>query len=141
MPVEKNKVLAQQFIEKVWNQGNLEAVDELLATDIVWHNTPILDVKAFKENLVSFRTGWPDVNLDVEDMIAEGDKVTVRLSAHGTHTGPWWGFEPTGKHATWTGMAIVRIEDGKIVEVWANEGALGRLQQIGVTLKAPESDE
>ena len=67
----------------------------------------------------------------VEDQVAEGDRVVVRLVFTGTHTGTWMGIPPTGKPVTVKGMALYRLQDGKIVEQWTIGDTLGLLQQLG----------
>jgi predicted ester cyclase len=79
-----------------------------------------------------FRAAFPDIHVAVEDVIANGDKVVVRLTFSGTHTGPLMGMPPTGKFVTITGIAIDRIQNGKIVEHWVNRDDLGMLQQLGM---------
>ena len=133
MSVEENKAIARQLIGEVWSEGNLDVVDEIVAADFVWHNTPFNGAEAFKQQVTAFRADFPDVQLISEDLVAEGDKVVVRLTAQGTHTS-------TGKRATWTGIAIMRIAGGKIVEVWADEDRLGRFQQLGFELVPPKGE-
>jgi predicted ester cyclase len=74
----------------------------------------------------------PNLSHTIEDMLAEGDRVAVRLTARGTHTGEFMGIPPTGKQVTVTGTVICRIAEGKIQEDWFNSDALGLLQQLGV---------
>jgi predicted ester cyclase len=131
--IEEHKAIARRFIDEIWNEGNLEVVDELVAADVVWHNTPFNDINAFKQNLVDFRSGFPDLRIITEDLLAEGDRAVVRMTGHGTHA-------PTGKQVEWTGIGIVRIADAKIVEMWANEDVLGRLQQLGFELVPPKDE-
>ena len=131
MSVEENKAIARRFIGEVWTEGNLDVADEILVADMVWHDTKIKGIEPFKKNLVAFRTDFPDERLTCEELVAEGDKVAARIAGQGTHA-------PTGKRATWTAIAILRITDGKIVEMWSNEDLLGRLQQIGFELVPPK---
>lgn len=78
-------------------------------------------------------TAFPDVQVNVEEMIAEGDKVVIRLTVTGTHKGVLMGtIQPTGKPATWTGIDILGIKNGKIVERWSQRDLLGLMRQIGV---------
>ena len=133
MSIEENKAIALRVNDEVWTEGNLDAVDEIVAADLVWHYTKINGVEAFKQNLTAFRTDFPDLRIITEELVAEGDKVAVHMTGQGTHA-------PTGKQVTWTGTAILRIIDGKIVEAWVNEDALGRLQQIGFELVPPKDE-
>ncbi|HLZ36712.1 MAG TPA: ester cyclase [Mycobacteriales bacterium] len=77
-------------------------------------------------------SAFPDHHYTVEDVISEGDKFAVRLTASGTHLGDFFGIPPTGRHATWTETRIVRVVDGKVVDHWANTDSLGMLRQLGV---------
>ncbi len=85
-----------------------------------------------KQYFSSLHSAFPDVHMDVEDMIAEGDKVVARVSVSGTHQGEFMGIDPTGNRVTITGIDILRIVDGKVVEHWGNFDDLGMLQQLGV---------
>lgn len=84
-----------------------------------------------------YATAFPDTHFMVEDMIAEGDKVVARLTIHATQRGAFMSLPPTGKHVTFTGIDIIRIAGGKLVERWAETDILGLLQQLGV-VPAPE---
>jgi predicted ester cyclase len=128
--LEENKTITHRFNEEIWSKGNLDVVDEIVAPDLVWHDAGINGVAAFKQYLTTFRTEFPDLQIITEDLVAEGDKVVVRMTIQGTHA-------PTGKQATWTAIGIVRITDGKIVEIWTNQDSLGRLQQVGFKLIRP----
>ena len=76
--------------------------------------------------------GMPDWRTEIEDLIAEGDKVVARITMTGTHTGDFWGIPATGKKVEFTGIYIVRIEAGKIVEHWGEEDGVSLMQQLGV---------
>lgn len=128
--LEENKNIARRFNDEIWNEGNLDVVDEIVAADLVWHEIGINGVEAFNRNLTGLRTEFPDLSIITEDLVAEGDKVVARMTMQGTHA-------PTGKQATWTTIGILRIADGKIVEMWTNEDLLGRLLQIGFELTPP----
>jgi predicted ester cyclase len=79
-----------------------------------------------------YLTGFPDLQTTVEDLVAEGEKVVGRWAGRATHSGPFMNIPPTGKQVTVAGIAIVRLEGGKIVEEWVNFDALGMMQQLGV---------
>jgi len=146
MSTEDNKTIVRRFIEEVWNKGNVAAVDELMAPNCVEHlasptNVPVpakfqLTLEELKQFVSQFRSAFPDLHETVELQVAEGDLVVNRVMVRGTHTGEYRGLvfkgiPPTGKQVTWTFTEIVRIVDGKIVEHWMNDDAVGRLQQIG----------
>jgi len=92
----------------------------------------IQGIDAYKQFLSMYLTASPDLHFTIEDQMAEGDKVVTRYTAGGTHLGPFMGIPPTGKQVTATGMSIIRVANGKIVEEWANGDDLGLLQQLGV---------
>jgi len=131
---EANKAIVLRVVE-LWNTGDLSIADEIFAADFVNHDPSlpeVTDLESLKGFLVVSRTATPDQHIVVEDMVAEGDKVAVRLAAIGTHTGEFMGIPPTGVQVTNTRIIIFRFADGKIVEAWENYDMLGVLQQIGV---------
>ena len=131
---EENKVIARGFFE-AWTEGNLDALDELLAPDSVDHdpyNPHGQDgLEGGKKTIAMYREAFPDTSFEIEDQLAEGDKVVTRWTATGTHEGELMGMQPTGKKATITGITIDRIEDGKIAEGWTNWDTLAMMQSIG----------
>lgn len=132
--LEENKAIVRRWVKEAINKGNLAVVDEIIASDYVFHS-PGWDASGceeIKQVITRFRSAFPDVNLTIEDLIAEGDKVVWRWLCRGTHRGEFMGIAPTGKQATWTGIVISRFEDSKMVEGWEDWDALGMMQQLGV---------
>jgi steroid delta-isomerase-like uncharacterized protein len=133
--IEANKALIVRGWE-VFNQGNLDAADEIFAADYVVHNTAGAPdghtPEAFKQTVVMQRSAFPDVHVTVVDQIAEGDVVVTRWMGTGTHQGALMGIPPTGVQITNTGILFSRVADGKIAEEWSNFDQLGMLQQLGV---------
>ena len=132
---EENKALARRAWEAVKNPDRLE---EVYAADVVWHepDREIHGIEEAKQFVSMYRTAMPDVNVTVEDMIAEGDKVVTRVTLRGTHQGETEEFgPPTGRQIVGEGITISRIEGGKIVEEWDAYDNLTTLQQLGL---APE---
>ena len=133
---EANKNLVRRYLDEVGSQGNLDVVDEIFATDFVNHFPEFVGGDAVgsdkvKTFVAGMRKSDPDRKLTIEDLIAEDDKVVARLTYTGTQEGPLFGVAPTGKRVTYTGTAIFRLADGKIVDGWVNGDTLGCLQQIG----------
>ncbi|MFQ5944520.1 MAG: ester cyclase [Anaerolineales bacterium] len=131
---EENKAIARRFFEEVWNQGNLKVVDELLGPDFVASGVPSgipPHREGFKEFVTMNRAAFPDMNIYIEDQIAEGDLVITRFKIRGTHQGVFAGIPPTNKQVTGTGIGIDRIVDGRIVEAWTNYDEYGMLVQLG----------
>lgn len=136
MSTEENKALVRRWFLEAWNEGNLALADDVIAPDYDPHPAPT-DMNfgrgpAGQKQLIAFyRAAFPDVRMEIEDMVAEGDRVVVRWRGTGTHNGELMGVPPTGKPATVTGMFINRVVDGKLVEGWTSFDALGMMMQIG----------
>jgi predicted ester cyclase len=135
MSTEENKALIRRFVEEIFNQRNVDAIDRYLADTYVDHVVPpgFPPTRAgFKQLISMFLTAFPDFHYTLEDEIAEGDKVVSRLTARGTQQGEFMGMPPTGKQAAWTEIHIGRLAAGKLVEHWGEQDNLGMLQQLGV---------
>jgi steroid delta-isomerase-like uncharacterized protein len=135
MSTEENKAIARRWGEEVWGKGSQAAIDELFAPNFVFNYpapgaTP--DLKGYKQTVTMLCGPLSDIRSTAEDMVAEGDKVAVRWTWGGTHKGELMGIPPTGKQVTITGISILRIVGGKIVEEWGEMDMLGMLQQLGV---------
>jgi steroid delta-isomerase-like uncharacterized protein len=129
--------IARRFFDEIWSQGRFDLVDELVAPDYIGHpsgpDETVRGPEGVKEYVGRLRQGIPDLTMTIEDQLADGDKVTTRWTAHGTHDGELMGLDPTGRSATVTGITIQRIQDGRqIVEGWTNWDMLGMLQQLGI---------
>ena len=135
MSTEAHKTLVRRFVEEVQSQGRLEVLDELVAPTVVNHTAPPgvpPNREGIRQLTALFRAAFPDGRMIVEDMIAEGDKVTSRKTFRGTHQGAFMGLPPTGKRVEIGLIDIVRVADGRIVEHWNAVDTLGLLQQLGV---------
>jgi predicted ester cyclase len=135
MSTEENKANARRAVEEVMNKGNLSLAEELIAPDYVGHQPGMPDWKGpegFKQYMSMMRTAFPDINMTIEDTVAEGDRVVMRFTGRGTHKGDLMGIAPTGKPISANGMLISRHAGGKQVEVWICLDQLGMLQQIGI---------
>ncbi len=140
MSAEENKAIVRRFWD-VWEQGNIDLVDEVLASDYVNHTPATPDLPTGPEGVKAvvsmFRSAMPDLRVVVEDMIAEGDKVAVRYTLEGTHEGELFGVPPTGQRLSIKSIAVERVSDGKIREHWRVTDSLDMMQQLGV-IPAPE---
>jgi len=136
MSAEENKALARQFIEEGFSKGNLAVADAIIAPNFANHDpgTPPLPAgpEGYKQLVTAYRTAYSDLQLSVDDLFAEGDKVAVRWSARGTHTGQLGDIPPTGKQMMITGISVLTIAGGKVAEQYTNWDTLGMLQQLGV---------
>lgn len=136
MSAESNKALARRLMEEAFNAGNIDVLDELVATGFVNHDSAApestVGLDAARASIEGYRTAFPDLRVTIEDQIADDDRVVTRWSAKGTHQGELMGMPATGKETTVTGITIDRIVDGRIAESWTNWDTLGMLQQLGV---------
>ena len=133
---EENKAIVRREFEEIFTQGNLDAADEIYASNYVGHEatTPegIHGLQAAKQFASVYRSAFPDLQVTIEDQsAAEGEKVVTRWTARGTHQGELMGLAPTGAQVRMTGITISRIAEGKVAEDWTNFDALGMMQQIG----------
>ncbi len=143
MSAEENKAVVRREMEELFNHtGNLDAVEELIATDYVSYEPTSGETRGIegaRQFAATYRQAFPDLENTVEDMVAEGDKVVVRFRARGTHEGETEAFGPaTGKRMDITGITIKRVVDGKIAEAWTNFDALGMMQQLGMIPEAAQ---
>lgn len=135
MSAEENKTLYRRWFEEVVNGGNLDLADRLLAPDYVLYFPGVpgpIDGEGHKQLVMMFRNAFPDWHESVDDVIAEGDRVVIRVTGSGTHQGEFQGIPPTSRQVTATGVGIGRIENGRIAEAWAAYDALGMMRQLGV---------
>lgn len=132
---EQNKALYHRFMEEIFRTKNPRAIDQFIAPNCVDHAAPPgfpQGLEGARQMLGMYLAAFPDVEVTIEDMIAEGDKVVARYVARGTHKGNFMGIVPTGKSVTLKGIDIVRVAGDKIVEHWENTDQLGLMQQLGV---------
>ena len=145
---EENKALVRRWFEEVWNKGRAEAINEMFAEDGVAHGLSdaggesLRGPEGFRPFFRSFRDAFPDIEVVVEDVIAEGDKLAARCSVRAKHQGDTLGFRATGRPIEITGMTFARVRGGKIVEAWNNFDFMTLFQQLGaVEMKQPAEDE
>jgi steroid delta-isomerase-like uncharacterized protein len=133
--VQEHGKLIRRWFDEVWNSGRMDAIDEMASPDVIGHgqaqHATDVGLREFKTFAVGLRSAFPDMNVTIDDVIEQGDKVVARWTATMTHMGDFLGIAPTGKQATITGTSIQRISGGKIVEGWDNWDQLGLLVQIG----------
>ncbi|HEY9622851.1 MAG TPA: ester cyclase [Crinalium sp.] len=136
---ELNKSVAQRFYDIIWNQKNLDALDDLLTSDYVWHEpstvSDLQGVPRARQFLLSYFTAFPDYQVVIDDIISEDDRVAVRWTAYGTHQGPLKGIPPTGKSIKLPGISILRIREGKCSEYWTSLDNFLLLSELGIFKK------
>ena len=132
---EANEAVVRRFVDEVLNAGNAAAADDVLAEDHILNYMllpePMVGAKAWEESVKNYFTAFPDMKVTIDDFVSQGDKVAARWTATATHTGPLMGIPPSGRQVTWIGMGVYKIADGKIVEQWGIDDALGLMQRIG----------
>jgi len=136
---EANKAVDRRSYEEVWNQGNMDVINELIADDFVLHDPAMpedmIGPNGFRQFVIVYRTAFPDIHFTVEDQIAEGDMVATRWTATGTHSGELMGatpIPPTGSQVVGTGITFARISAVKYTELWNSWDTLGMMEQLGV---------
>lgn len=131
-----NKTALRRLFEEAWNLGNLDVVNEILSPDFVGHFLPTGvpgGPEGFRMYITGYRTAFPDLHMQIDDMIAEGDKVALRITFHGTHTGPLMQLAPTHNEVTLGAMIIARFDaDGRYTEGWGEHDKLALMQQLDV---------
>jgi steroid delta-isomerase-like uncharacterized protein len=134
--LEANKALIRRWFEEVWNKGRADAITEMMAEDCIVHGLSEdgqpMDRAAFFSFHTTFREAFPAIEVVVEDVITEGDKLAARCSVRGKHEGDGLGFKATGATAEFDGIGLARVKDGMFVEVWNNFDFMKMYKQLGV---------
>ena len=135
---EENKQLIRRWFAEVWNNGRAGAIEEMFAENGIAHglsddpSQPITGPQEFRPFHTLFRDAFPNMEIVVEDIVAEGDKVAARCSVRAKHEGDFMGREATQSPVEFTGITIVRIANGKIVEAWNNFDFMRLHKQVGL---------
>ena len=134
---EENKIVVRRFFEEVINARRVDRADEFVTADYVEHQQlPGAEgrqgIEVAKAFLSMMRGAFPDYRFDVEDLVAEGDKVVARVAVTGTHHGEMMGLAPTGRRVQTSGIEVFRLAGGTLAEHWATFDAMGMLRQIGM---------
>jgi predicted ester cyclase len=137
-----NKALVRRLYEEGFNAGKLDVVDQLVAPDIVTHNPIILDAPtgpdSIRGGIAMLRRSFPDLQVEVLDLIAEDDRVAAFLLMSGTNTGQYRRGGATQRHGSMRAFFIWRVANGRLVECWGVADRFGFLQQLGII---PSDDE
>lgn len=129
--LEKNKATVRKLMEAV-NNHDLTALDDLVVSDYVNQQMRIRNIEEFKAVLREQYRGFPDVHRTIEDIVAEGDRVWLRVKITGTHTGEYRGVTPTGKRIVMPAVPAYRIVNGKLTEGWSVWNPMDLFKQLGV---------
>jgi steroid delta-isomerase-like uncharacterized protein len=141
MATDENRALVRRFLSEAWNDRRLDLVDQLVDEAYLVGgvgNGP----EAVRRNMLDFHTGFPDMRWEIEDLIANDDRVAARITLHGTHLGRFHGIDATGRVVRMQEMCIWRVENGKLREAWFTFDGLGLRRQLGaIRPRAPESEQ
>lgn len=132
---DANKRIARRLLEELFERGNLAAADELVHPDFVNHEAPPENPQGpagLKETVTWLRELWGPMRAEIEDEIAEDDKVVARIMMHGRHLGEFLGKPPTGKEFAVEQIHVWRIADGQVIEHWSVRDDLGQALQLGL---------
>ncbi len=129
--LETNKAVVREYITEL-DRGNFEIMDEVFAPDLTCHfpGSPTMDRQATMDFVKGAYSAFPDLQHTIEDLIAEGNRVVLRVTNRATHKGEFLGLTGTGKQVTITAIAIFRMADGKMAEIWEEADLAGLTQQI-----------
>ena len=135
MSTEQNKARMRQMVEEMFNRGNVNRLDEFMAPDFVEHEVLPPGIPEGREGVKQFfavlHSAFPDFKATIDDLIAEDDKVVIRMTWTGTHKGEFMGIPATGKRMSIGVFDIIRVVDGKAVEHWGQMDNMGLMQQLG----------
>jgi steroid delta-isomerase-like uncharacterized protein len=135
MITQANKALVRRYYEELWNRWDFALADDLIAEGIAFRGSLGMNVAGrdgFKEYMRTVQRAFPDFHNQIEELIAEGEKVVARLTYRGTHTGELFGISATGSRVTYSGIAIFRISERCIVEGWVLGDTRGLMQQLEI---------
>jgi steroid delta-isomerase-like uncharacterized protein len=130
-----NITIVRKFFEVGPSKGDLAAADALLHPEFSLHTplpTPGPGIEAMNNVITTCRAAFHGLHVTIDDIMADGDKVTARFTARGVHNGEFMGLPPTGKPIAMTGIEIFRIKEGKIAELWGEANLMGLMQQLGI---------
>jgi predicted ester cyclase len=140
--LELNKELVRRLIDRGFNRGDLDVVDEIVDPDVVTHNPIILDAPpgpdSVRGGIAMIRRSFPDFHAEILDLLAEGDRVAVFLRLSGTNEGDYRRGGATKRHGSFRAFFIWRVANGRLAESWGVADRLDLLQQLGVI---PPDDE
>lgn len=136
MDIAINKALVRRWFDEVWNKGQEASIDKLFPPNGVAYglgdtDTAVRGPEGIKPFVRNLRGALPDLRISIEDIVAEGEKVMVRLTLEGTHSGNTLGVPATGRRVRIAGMVLVRVSGDQLIEGWNSWDQLGLLRQIG----------
>ena len=141
MTAEDHKALARRYLEEVWSMGNTDVIDAVLSANYTLRvlqsssaneERVVRGTERLKQSVASYHRAFPDLHITPQTIVAEGDRVVVDWTAQATHSGDFRGIPATGKHVSYAGITIYRIEAGKIADEVYLGDRLGLWQQLGL---------
>ena len=143
MSLESNRSLVRRYYEEVVNTGNVDLVERFISpeyTEVHEGKRHTIGIEGAKAHILGVRQTYPDLHIEIERQIVEGEWVATCITARGTHEGTWLGIKPTGKLLAFTGVNVDRVVDGRIVEHGGAANMLGPLLEVGA-IKVVGSDQ
>jgi len=136
--------LVRRQIEELWGRSNPDLIPEMYAEDVVDHNplpgqTP--GHEGLREAIRVFSTAFPDLEMTLHGVLADGDHAVDFWTFRATHLGPFAGLAPTGRRVEFHGIDVVKVRDGRIAEIWHVEDMARMLDQLGVTDRLPRASD
>jgi steroid delta-isomerase-like uncharacterized protein len=130
----RNKEIVRELHRRLWGDADLDVIDEVVAADAVthWGDSESSTVAAIRADAERYLAAFSDVRTTIDDLLGEDDKVVLRWSTTGTHTGSYGRVPPTGRVVTMNGIDVYRLADGRIVEAWSMWDGLAAYQQLGL---------
>jgi steroid delta-isomerase-like uncharacterized protein len=130
--------IGRRWFEEVWNARRDDAIDELMTPDSLGHveGGDVRGPEGFRKMQAGFLNALPDIQIDVEDVLSEGDRAAVRWHAHGTHAGDGFGFAATQNRVEMRGTTWLIVREGKIVEGWDTWNLEGMLSELRTAAEA-----
>jgi steroid delta-isomerase-like uncharacterized protein len=139
LPPPDDRTVVHEWFEEVWNKGDRDAIERLFAADGIAHglagdpDATMQGPAGYLPLFDTFRGAFPDIHIDVVDTVRDGDKIAARCVVRGTHLGDGLGIGATNRRVEFTGMTLLRVRDGQIVEAWNNFDFPRMYQQLGVS--------
>jgi predicted ester cyclase len=130
---EKNKAIYRSFIQQVFNEGRLDSLGDFLSPSYVYRDAPPgtpVGAEGIKQIVSLFRAAFPDLQITIEQQVAEDDLVCSRTTTRGTHKGEIFGMAATGKSVTVPGLTMVHVVDDRLVESWVKNDVIGLMKQL-----------
>jgi steroid delta-isomerase-like uncharacterized protein len=135
----KGETLIRTWFGEIWNKGRIELYPELMQPDGVFHTVgmegePLVGLEGFRKLYDPVRAAFSEIKFSIEDVVESGDTAAARWTCTMKHVGDQLGVAPSGKTVSFTGMAFVRLKDGKVAESWDEWNRLGFMKQAGIPL-------